>query len=43
MLVRALGRWSTAALMLDGIIGPGVFVLPGTVGEASLAAAVFAV
>lgn len=32
MLVRALGRWSMAALVLNGIIGSGVFVLPGTVG-----------
>lgn len=32
MLVRALGRWSLAALVLNGIIGSGVFVLPGTVG-----------
>ena len=31
-LVRALGRWSMAALVLNGIIGSGVFVLPGTVG-----------
>jgi basic amino acid/polyamine antiporter, APA family len=42
MLVRALGRWSMAALVLNGIIGSGVFVLPGTVGGslgwASLAA-----
>ncbi|HEU4723220.1 MAG TPA: APC family permease [Gemmatimonadaceae bacterium] len=32
MLVRALGRWSMAALVLNGIIGSGVFLLPGTVG-----------
>jgi len=42
MLVRALGRWSMAALVLNGIIGSGVFVLPGTIGGslgwASLAA-----
>ena len=31
-LVRSLGRWSLAALVLNGIIGSGVFVLPGTVG-----------
>lgn len=31
-LVRALGRWSLAALVLNGIIGSGVFVLPGTIG-----------
>ncbi len=31
-LIRALGRWSLAALVLNGIIGSGVFVLPGTVG-----------
>ncbi len=33
-LVRALGRWSMAALVVNGIIGSGVFVLPGTVGGA---------
>ena len=31
-LARSLGRWSFAALVLNGIIGSGVFVLPGTVG-----------
>jgi basic amino acid/polyamine antiporter, APA family len=31
-LVRSLGRWSMAALVLNGIIGSGVFVLPGTLG-----------
>ena len=31
-LVRALGRWSMAGLVLNGIIGSGVFVLPGTLG-----------
>lgn len=31
-LVRALGRWSMVALVVNGIIGSGVFVLPGTVG-----------
>lgn len=33
-LVRALGRGSMVALVLNGIIGSGVFVLPGTVGGA---------
>lgn len=33
-MVRALGRWSIAALVLNGIIGSGVFILPGTVGGA---------
>lgn len=32
MLVRALGRWSMAALVLNGMIGSAVFVLPGTIG-----------
>ncbi|MGQ0767536.1 MAG: APC family permease [Gemmatimonadota bacterium] len=40
--VRTLGRWSLAALVLNTIIGTGVFVLPGTaagrLGWASLAA-----
>ncbi|HSA56269.1 MAG TPA: amino acid permease, partial [Gemmatimonadaceae bacterium] len=31
-LVRAIGRWSLVALVLNTIIGTGVFVLPGTVG-----------
>lgn len=31
-LVRSLGRWTFAALVLNGIIGSGVFVLPGTIG-----------
>src|SRR5215470_17916444 len=30
-LVRSIGRWSLAALILNSIIGTGVFVLPGTV------------
>jgi amino acid transporter len=30
-LVRSIGRWSLAALVLNGIIGSGVFALPGTV------------
>ena len=29
-LVRSIGRWSLAALVLNGIIGSGVFVQPGT-------------
>lgn len=29
-LVRSLGRWSLAALVLNTIIGTGIFVLPGT-------------
>ena len=31
-LVRTLGRWSLAALVLNGIIGTSVFILPGTLG-----------
>lgn len=31
-LVKAIGRWSLAALVLNTIIGTGVFVLPGTLG-----------
>ena len=31
-LVRAIGRWSLVALVLNTIIGTGVFILPGTVG-----------
>src|SRR5437868_4438761 len=30
-LVRAIGRWGLAALVLNGVVGSGVFVLPGTV------------
>jgi amino acid transporter len=30
-LVRAIGRWSLAALILNSIIGTGVFILPGTI------------
>lgn len=30
-LVRSIGRWSLAALVLNTIIGTGVFILPGTV------------
>ena len=33
-LVRSIGRWSLAALVLNGIIGSGVFVQPGTVAGA---------
>lgn len=33
-LVRAIGRWSFTALVLNSIIGTGVFVLPGTMGGA---------
>lgn len=32
-LVRSLGRWSLAALVLNGIIGSGIFVLPGPLAE----------
>ena len=32
-LVRSLGRWSLAALVLNGIIGSGVFVLPGPLAD----------
>jgi amino acid transporter len=31
-LVKAIGRWSFAGLVLNTIIGTGVFVLPGTLG-----------
>jgi amino acid transporter len=31
-LIRAIGRWSLAGLVLNSMIGTGVFVLPGTVG-----------
>ncbi len=31
-LIRAIGRWSLAGLVLNSIIGTGVFVLPGTIG-----------
>jgi len=33
-LVKAIGRWSFVALVLNTIIGTGVFVLPGTLGAA---------
>lgn len=32
-LVRSIGRWSLAALVLNGIIGSGVFALPGTIAD----------
>jgi amino acid transporter len=32
-LVRSLGRWSLAALVLNGIIGTSVFILPATLGS----------
>jgi basic amino acid/polyamine antiporter, APA family len=31
-LVRSLGRWSLTALVVNGIIGTSVFILPGTLG-----------
>ena len=31
-VVQAIGRWSLAGLVLNTIIGTGVFVLPGTLG-----------
>jgi amino acid transporter len=33
LLVRAIGRWSLAGLVLNAIIGTGVFVLPGTIAD----------
>jgi len=30
-LVRSIGRWSLAALVLNSIIGSGIFALPGTI------------
>lgn len=30
-LVRSIGRWSLAALVLNAVIGSGIFALPGTV------------
>ena len=33
-LVRSIGRWSLAGLVLNGVIGSGVFVQPGLVGGA---------
>jgi basic amino acid/polyamine antiporter, APA family len=32
-LVRSLGRWSLAALVLNGIIGSSVFILPGVLAD----------
>ena len=32
-LVRSLGRWSLAALVLNGIIGSSVFILPGPLAD----------
>jgi APA family basic amino acid/polyamine antiporter len=32
-LIRSLGRWSLAGLVLNGIIGSSVFVLPGPLAE----------
>jgi len=32
-LVRALGRWSLTALVLNGIIGSGIFGLPGDIAR----------
>jgi amino acid transporter len=32
VLVRSIGRWSLAAMVLNNIIGTGVFILPGTIG-----------
>lgn len=46
MLVRAIGRWSLAALTINCIVGSGVFGLPsviaGTLGDASPFAWLFA-
>ena len=45
-LVRAIGRWSLAALMVNSVIGSGIFGLPsivaGLVGKASVVAYVIA-
>src|SRR5271163_296292 len=45
-LVRAIGRWSLAALAVNSIIGSGIFGLPGTVagllGRRSVAAVLIA-
>ena len=32
-LVRSLGRWSLTGLVLNGIIGSSVFVLPGPLAD----------
>ncbi len=31
-LIRSIGRWSLTALVINNMIGTGVFILPGTVG-----------
>jgi amino acid transporter len=41
-LVRAIGRWTLAALVINGIIGSGIFGLPSQVGKLLGAAAPFA-
>ena len=45
-LVRAIGRWSLAALAVNSIIGSGIFGLPATVaallGKRSVLAVLFA-
>ena len=45
-LVRAIGRWSLAALAINSIIGSGIFGLPATVaallGKRSVAAVLLA-
>ncbi|HEX2249752.1 MAG TPA: APC family permease [Gemmatimonadales bacterium] len=45
-LVRTLGRWSLTGLVVNGIIGTSIFILPGTLGQSlgwlSLAAWVIA-
>jgi amino acid transporter len=40
--VRSIGRWSLAGLVLNGVIGSGVFVQPGLVGGALGWSSVFA-
>src|SRR5687768_4360115 len=32
-LVRALGRWTLAALVINSIIGSGIFGLPGAIAK----------
>jgi APA family basic amino acid/polyamine antiporter len=41
-LVRAIGRWTLAALVINGIIGSGIFGLPNQVGKLLGTAAPFA-
>jgi APA family basic amino acid/polyamine antiporter len=41
-LVRAIGRWTLAALVINGIIGSGIFGLPNQVGRLLGTAAPFA-